>query len=93
MGVLERVVGTLDIQGIVKEVLSVLTVRGLDIYFVVYQAPREEEYTFVGMAYNENAAKLLALDHSKRYRSKVLHLDMGKLVTRLEELGVVEEIR
>ena len=56
MGVLERVVGTLDIQGIVKEVLSVLTVRGLDIYFVVYQAPHEE-YTFVGMAYNENAAK------------------------------------
>ena len=98
MGILERAIGAIDIQSMTKEVMSVLTISDLDMYFVVYLEPVGEmleptKYVFVGMAYSENAARTLAMNNSKRYPCKILRFDMAKLITLVEKLGATEEIR
>ncbi len=97
MGILERAIGTLDIQGMTKEIMSVLTITDLDMYFVVQPRPAgflqpEDYYEFIGVAYSERAAKLLSIQSSKQYPCKVLQLDMGKILALVEKLGGVKEV-
>lgn len=88
----ERIMEHIDLEEVTKEVLSKLTIKNLDLYFVVYKLHDMAEYTFLGMAYSERAAKLLWLENNKKYPCKIVHFDMGKLVTLVEKLGGTEEV-
>ena len=88
----ERIMERIDLEEVTKEVLAKLTIKNLDLYFVVYELPDCEGYTFVGMAYSKQAAKTLWLESSEKYPCKILRFDMGKLVTLVEKLGGTEEV-
>lgn len=88
----ERIMEHINLDEVTRDVLEKLVITDIDMFFVVYQLPDSEAYNFVGMAYSERAAKLLAVESSKKYPCKVLRFDMGKLVTLVEKLGGTEEI-
>ena len=88
----ERFMEHVDLEEVTREVLSKLVIKNIDMYFVVYKLHDMAEYTFVGMAYSEQAARTLWLENSKKYPCKILRFDMGKLVTLVEGLGGTEEV-
>ena len=89
----ERIMERLDLEAVTKDVLSKLIITDLDLYFVGYQMPDCEGYTFVGMAYNEQAAEIIWLENSKLYPCDIFRLDMDKVVTLISESDIAEKIR
>lgn len=92
-GLIERAIKAVDIEQVTKDFLETLTVKDLELYFVVRQLPDVEDYEFVGLAYSEQAAGVLWLESAKGYPCKILRLDIGKALTLAEKRGLVENIQ
>jgi len=87
----ERLMGSIDLEAITKDVMSKLVISKLEMYFVIHKPHDSEHYELLGMTYGEGSAKKLR-DENKKLKPKIIQLHMGKLLKLLEDMGGIEEV-
>ena len=92
MSIVERLLSSIDIDAITKDVMSKLVVKDLELFFVVKQFPDSDDYELVGMTYSKDAARELRDAQSKRWPAKIIQLDMGKLLKIVEDMSAIREV-
>lgn len=91
MSLVERLLSSIDIEAITKDVMSKLVVSKLEMYFVIHKLHDSEHYELIGMTYGEESAKKLR-DENKKLKPRIIQLDMGKLLRLIEDMGGIEEV-
>jgi hypothetical protein len=89
----EKILEHINIEEVTKDVLSSLTVKNLEIYFVVRKPDGQDDYEFVGLAYSKGAAETLWCEATKEGSCKILALDLGKALNMAEEHGIVKAVK
>jgi len=83
----------INVQEVVASVMRQIKVRDVELYFVL-RAPKDcESYEIVGMTYSEDAAHALRKEQGKKEREcSIVKLDLGTLLYKIKEWGVLKEI-
>ena len=86
---IERAMEHIDVASITKDAMKDLIIAGEDMYFVVRVLSDHEVPDFLGMAYSKKSALGFS---KKKPGSKVIRLDLGRLVALAEAVGATEEV-
>ena len=85
---IEKAMEYIDVVSITKDAMKDLIIAGEDMYFIVHES-RFDATKLLGMAYSRESALKFAKNNEG---SRVIRLDLGKLVSLAETMGAVEEI-
>jgi hypothetical protein len=91
MSLLERIMGSIDLEAVTKDAMSKIVVTELEMYFVIHQMPDNEHYELIGMTYNKASAKKLR-DANRKLQPRIIQFHLGKLLKIVEDMGAIEEV-
>jgi len=87
--IFERALEAVDIEKIVKDVTANLTVKDLELYFIVQQFPDSDHHNFIGLAYSKDAAGKLWIEATRSGPTKIMKLNFGKAITLAQQAGII----
>jgi hypothetical protein len=91
ISLVEKIMGSLDLEAVTRDVMSKLVISKLEMYFVVHQLPGSDRYDLLGMTYSEGAARKVAGENRKLH-PRIIKFNMGKLLKIVEDMGAIEEV-
>ena len=95
---LAKLLGKIDIERIIKEVMDDLQLKSLHLYFVLDlgEAEFSDELSFVGMAYSPESAREIKRVYDARYLSahttEIHELKLEELLHLAIKMGMTEKV-